>query len=1233
MTPERFAQVESLLHAALARRAESRAAFLDQACGDDSELRREVASLLAAHAQAGQFIESPALEIAAHALATGPLAPGALCHHYKVLAPLGAGGMGEVYLAEDTRLDRQVALKLLPAEFTRDADHVRRFIQEAKAASALNHPNIVTIHDIGESDSGHFIVMELVEGRTLRAVIAEDYSVETLLTLGQQMAEALSAAHTAGITHRDIKPDNMMVRPDGYVKVLDFGLARLLPATAPDASAARQTRSGMVIGTFAYMSPEQARGEAVGHTSDIFSLGIVFYELATGQHPFKAETPVGYLHAITSQTPAPPAGLQPQLPAALNDLILRMLDKEASRRPTAGEVVRALHEIELEKASGARRSNEVEPANRNAMPMSASLPPAVVASRPYRHTVGRTRERHELRTAFRTAQNGRGSLLCVAGEPGIGKTTLVEASLAELRPEHSFTTARGRCSERLAGTEAYLPLLEALESLLRSDQRMAPLMKQLAPTWYAQIVALSGESEESARLLTEVKAASQERMKRELANFLQEVAERHPLVIFFDDLHWADVSTIDLLNFIAGKLDGLKVLIVTTYRPSDMLLGQHPFLQIKPDLQARGLCRELRLEFLNEAEVAEYLALEFPGHRFPAEFPQLIHAKTEGNPLFMADLVRYLRDRGVIAPTGGVWGLQQTLPDIATELPESVRGMIERKIAQLEPEDRQLLTAASVQGYEFESAVVAPVLKLAADEVEERLEKLERVYAFVKLVDEREYPDHTLTLRYRFVHVLYQNTLYAALRATRKAALSRAVAQTLEAFYGAELASVANELAALYETGREFAKSADYFQLAAGQASQVLAAREAAALARRGLRMIEMLSESRARRAQEFSLRLILGYALMATQGYTAPEVEATFSRAHELGLQLGETAALLPVLNGRYALCLTRGRHRQALGYAEEFLRLAERLQSPAVVVGHTNVGTSLYFLGALEQARDHLQQAVSLYAPALHRPLTWFYGHEPGVLAESFLSWTLWLLGYPDQALSYGLEALRLGREVAHANSQAFGITGAALTHQCCGDWRRAGELAEEQVALAAEQGLPYWLWWATTTRGSAMVERGETAEGLAAMRQGIAAIKSIGAASHLTWGLYLLAEALVKTAESREALVVLAEAQALVKENEERFWQAELCRLKGEVLRADAADAAEVESLFHQAIEIARWQQAKSLELRAVMSLARLWQQQGKIAAARQMLAAVYAWFTEGFDTADLKAANALLDDLSS
>jgi TolB-like protein/Tfp pilus assembly protein PilF len=277
------------------------------------------------------------------------LSPNSTVSHYRIVSKLGAGGMGEVWLAEDTRLDRKVALKILPAEFTQDSERVRRFTQEAKAASALNHPNIITVYDIGECETGRFIVMELVAGKTLRTVIASDNSIDTLFTLGAQMARALSAAHAAGITHRDIKPDNIMVRDDGYLKMLDFGLARLLPNSSSDpeaATLAQQTSPGTVMGTLAYMSPEQASGQTAGSPSDVFSLGIILYELATGKHPFKSESMIGYLHAITTQMPSSATSHKSDLPVAVDELILQMLEKDANSRPRADEVAQALHEIE-----------------------------------------------------------------------------------------------------------------------------------------------------------------------------------------------------------------------------------------------------------------------------------------------------------------------------------------------------------------------------------------------------------------------------------------------------------------------------------------------------------------------------------------------------------------------------------------------------------------------------------------------------------------------------------------------------------------------------------------------------------------------------------------------------------------------------------------------------------------------------------------------------------------------
>jgi len=862
------------------------------------------------------------------------------------------------------------------------------------------------------------------------------------------------------------------------------------------------------------------------------------------------------------------------------------------------------------------------------------LPPALA---PFpRNIVGREPERNRLRAAFEEAQAGRGSLLCVAGEPGIGKTTLIEDFLAELTAEGKCTIARGRCSERLAGTEAYLPLLEMLESLLQSGGHsdFGRVMRQFAPTWYAQVVPPSGDAAVSARLLAEVRAASQERRKRELASFLQAVAQAQPLVIFFDDLHWADVSTVDLLNFLASRFDTLRVLVVTAYRPADLLLGKHLFLQIKPDLQARGLCRELLLEFLTEAEIAEYIALEFPDHCFPAEFSQLIHAKTEGSPLFMADLLRHLRDRDIIADASGVWTLAQTLPDIEGELPESVRGMIEHKIAQLGEDDCKLLTCASVQGYEFDSAVMAQVLNLDADEVEERLEKLERVFAFVKLVSEAEFPNRSLTLRYRFIHVLYQNAFYAALKATRKATLSRKVAEALEGFYGERTASVVNGLAALWEAAREYSQAADYFLQAARNVARVNAHREAVQLAQHGLEVLFKLPETPERDERELGMQLTLGLSLQSVLCWAAPEAGAAFNRARKLCQQMGDDPRLFAALAGVAIYHLIRAEYETAMGLYERMLQLAEQSQDPVLLV-RVSVGWAHfhYWQGELVSAQQQGKRALAVDRREYHEAYLSLSNEDFGISARRVHSWCLWMLGYSDRALALAHESVVLAGQMSHPFSLAGAHHATALVLSFLRDWQSSQKENEKVFALAEEYALGDMLNSAITNNALIQAYQEQTEEVLERAKQAIASLCAKGVMLGMTAFLANLGDVFRLAGRCAEGLAAIEEALALIEHNGERFYEAEIWRIKGELLlKAAASNAqAEAESCYCRAIDIARQQSAKSWELRAATSLARLWQQQGKIAEARQHLEQVYDWFTEGFATADLKDAKALLDDL--
>jgi eukaryotic-like serine/threonine-protein kinase len=390
--PEEWVRVKNVFDGARALAIPDRRAFVASACAGDAVLEEHVEKLLAAHQLANSFLETPAVLSDDHSVTVS--VDGQQIAGYELMAFIGAGGMGEVYKARDRNLDRPVALKLLPVHFTHDADRLRRFRAEARAASSLNHPHILVVHDFGDFNGRPFIVTEFVEGQTLRERInAAPIAVKDAVGITTQLASALAAAHARGIVHRDIKPENVMLRPDGYVKVLDFGLARQVAADETAGTKAA-TEAGMLVGTLRYMSPEQSRGQQALAPSDVFSLGLLLFEMITGRHPFQADSSFGVLHGIQFGTPtASGAG------AELDDLLLHMLQKDASTRPSAADVATRLTQF-------ATRTSAVGYISRQ------------------RASVGRERERADLRTAFETADRGAGQFVAVSGEPGIGKSTL-----------------------------------------------------------------------------------------------------------------------------------------------------------------------------------------------------------------------------------------------------------------------------------------------------------------------------------------------------------------------------------------------------------------------------------------------------------------------------------------------------------------------------------------------------------------------------------------------------------------------------------------------------------------------------------------------------------------------------------------------------------------------------------------------------------------------------------------
>ena len=431
-----------------------------------------------------------------------------------------------------------------------------------------------------------------------------------------------------------------MVRPDGYVKLLDFGLARLhQDAVTAHSTGPAATETGLVLGTIGYMAPEQARGERIAPEADVFALGILLYEISTGRHPFNAASQIGTLHALMWEAPEPPSLINPELPRALDQLILEMLQKDARLRPGASEVMFRLNVAHDSSVAVALSSVKVAPRH---APIDPNL-------------VGREREMADLVEEFERVKRGKGRLIAISAEAGLGKTTLMDAFLRQLEESgEAVRIGRGRCSERLAGTEAYLPVLELLDSLQHNEQlgSLSRLIRALAPSWYVQIIPSSENESSAARLAAETTGGSQERLKREISALIEEVSRMQPVILCLDDVHWADPSTTDLISYLARRIQATRLLIITTSRPSELAQSKHPFLPTKLDLMSRGLCREIVPSYLDVQAVEKYVALQFPEHAFPSGFANLIHERTEGSPLFMADVLRDLRRRQ-LAPSAG----------------------------------------------------------------------------------------------------------------------------------------------------------------------------------------------------------------------------------------------------------------------------------------------------------------------------------------------------------------------------------------------------------------------------------------------------------------------------------------------------------------------------------------------------------------------------------------------------
>jgi len=859
--------------------------------------------------------------------------------------------------------------------------------------------------------------------------------------------------------------------------------------------------------------------------------------------------------------------------------------------------------------------------------------------------VGRAGELGLLDGWLAQARRGRRGMVFVTGEAGIGKTRLISGFLARHAGDPDLRIAHGQCIEHYGPGEAYLPVLEALTRLCEQldEEAGAAVLRRHAPMWLAQLPSLTAPGERNA-LERALAGATQERMLREGARALEALAAEHPLILWIDDLHWSDVSTVELLSVVARRAEPARLLVVCTYRPAEVAGGREPLASVVRDLERQGQCVELPVPALDVAAVEEYLGRRCgaPATRRSAAAAETglahtLHARTDGNPLFLVSVVDDLLERGLLVQDETGWSLAVAAE--ALTAPRTVRQLLESELDRVDAGARDLLELASLAGMEFSAAAVAAATGTALDAAEAGCEALARQGRFLRACGSERWPDGTLAARYAFLHALHREVLAGRVPAARRAQAHRAIGLRKEAAWRAP-AEIAAELARHFEAGGETERAVRYLGQAGERAARRYANAEAADHLRHALRLLATLPPSPERDAQELALRLGFSVPLAATRGYAAPELAENMARIQALYRDLDESPDLVPVMLGLWSLHVLRAELGEARALGTSLLRIAERgAEAGLGLQAHRVLGHTLFYTGELATAADHLERALALHDPHRPRQLDRTVGDDPVVLSLSYAAWVLWFRGRPERALARIDAALAEADALAHPPSQAFALSYAAVLHQLRRDAPPARATAERVLALAEREGFFLWTALGRVVSGWARAAEGDVDGGIASMEAGLAAWDLSGARLGQPHFECLLAEACIDGRRLDDADARLARIAASIRETGQWVFEPERLRLMGALaLRRAAQDEGHsaahltsAEQALRDAVTLAVRQDARIHALRSATALARLLARTGRRSEARERLAPLAASFTEGHDMPDLRAAMATLREL--
>jgi DNA-binding winged helix-turn-helix (wHTH) protein/tetratricopeptide (TPR) repeat protein len=901
-------------------------------------------------------------------------------------------------------------------------------------------------------------------------------------------------------------------------------------------------------------------------------------------------------------------------------------------RKALGDTAHTPRFIETVQGRGYRFIADVKLESVHAPTPSAARQPSFAEQAHQSVFVGREHERSEVRGALAAATSARGHICLISGEAGIGKTRLC-AEIAREAEKNGHAVLVGHCSEQEA--VPYLPFVEILESwidrwdsaddLRRAIGEEAPELGRLLPKLRRIIPDLPPPIELPAE-------QARRQLFNSFTNFIASRSREQPMMLVLEDLHWADDSTLALINYLSKRHSDLPLLMIGTYREGEIDLS--PSLSRTLEGLIRGrLATQLRLKGLPSGEVAQMLQ-GLSGQSAPAAVVSEIHGETDGNPFFVEELFQHLAEENRLFDDTGQFRAELKIGEL--EVPRNVRLVVGRRFGRLGAATRKILAVAAVIGRSFtfellEAASGANTDKLKPDtlKTDALLDCLDEARRVGLVRSSAQHPQ----ARFEFSHELIRQAILTELSVARLRRLHLEVAETIERVYSNTLEDHYAELAHHYAQTENIGNAVTYYHLAGQQAAGRSAHTEAVGLFNSCLEILLTLPETAERDNQELATQSALGTVLIGTRGDGAPEVKVSLSRVVDLSRRLGESPQLFAALYGLAIYHSNRGEHRTAQGLAKDLLSVAQRADDPAaVMVGHAVLGQTSYWLGELVFAHANLEQAVALYGPDLHGHLEFVYGLDPALDSLGYDGYTLFQMGYPDQALHKAERGLAIAQKAARPSGLATALNYLAIAHMLRQENEIAIARAEDAVGMANKEGLPFRAAIGFVTIGAAMVQPDQDAKALVQLQRVSKAIESSGSRpSPLHGG--ALAHAYAKTGQATKAMSLIAKLLEWVRESSSHVDEPWLYYIKGEVLLAqEPPDAEEAERCFRTSIEVAQRIGAKSLELHTTIRLAKLLMKQRHRKEARAMLTGIYNWFTEGLDTPDLRGAKALLEELN-